>query len=37
MVGAEYTSPLLAAHLRRKVGFIPKKAAKPARAAQATA
>ena len=37
MVGAEYTSPLLAAHLRRKVGFVPKKSVKPARAAQAHA
>ncbi|HSZ12302.1 MAG TPA: hypothetical protein VK759_09000, partial [Rhizomicrobium sp.] len=37
MVGAEYTSPLLAARLRRKVGFVPKKSVKPARAAQAHA
>lgn len=37
MVGAEYTSPLLAKHLRKKVGVVRPKAAAPARSLEAVA
>jgi thioredoxin reductase len=37
MVGAEYTSPLLAKHLRKKVGVVRPKAAAPVRSLEAVA